>query len=123
MSKSKKGQNKSQKRNKRTQMKHRLSAMVRRKRLKEKLKASLPMLQTVAHRKKGYQILLKDPTNDVVTIFCNCARNLLKGNAQLNQIQMKRLSRHRDNIRALASPRTSKIKKKKIIQKGGFLPF
>lgn len=108
---------------KKKEMKRRLLAMVKRKRMKNKLQDSLPLLETVAKKKKGYKIILQDPTNDVITIFCNCAKNLLKGNAQLTKAQMKKLSRDKNNIRALAAPRTSKSKKKKILQRGGFLPL
>lgn len=90
---------------------------------KNKLMANLPMLETVAKRKKGYKILLQDPTNDVVTIFCNCARNLLKGNAKLSNAQLSKLAQDKENIRALAQPGKSIASKKAIIKRGGFLPL
>jgi len=90
---------------------------------KEMMHQHIPTLETIAKRKKGYKILLKDPTTDVVTILCNCAKNLLKGNAKLNKSQMNKLAHDKENIRALAQPGQSLVNKKKIIRKGGFLPL
>ena len=86
------------------------------------LRSHLPMLDTIANKRKGYKILLEDPTTNVVKIFCNCARNLLKGNTKLSSAQMHRLAHDKESIRELAGP-SSITKKKKIIQKGGFLPL
>ena len=36
---------------------------------------------------------------------------------------MKRLAQDKDNVRTLAAPKTSLATKKKIVQKGGFLPL
>ena len=91
--------------------------------MKQKLETHLPLLHTVAKKKKGYKIILEKPTSDVVTIFCHCARNLLKGNAKLTNAQLKKLAHDKDNIRALAAPKTSVAVKKKIIKRGGFLPL
>jgi len=89
----------------------------------DKFRSYMPMLESIAKKKKGYKFLIANPTNDMVTIFCKCARNLLKGNAKLSSYQMQLLAQDKENVRKLAKPNTALTTKKKIIQKGGFLPL
>jgi len=106
-----------------TKTKASLKSSLQKKKNMDQMRSALPMLETVAKKKKGYEILLQNPTNDMVTIFCKCARNLLKGNAKLSQTQMSKLAQEKNNIRVLAKPGTSTTQKKNIIKKGGFLPL
>ena len=51
-----------------------------------------------------------------------CAKNVLKGNVMLTNAQMSTLRPRRQDLRALSvKKKTSLTKKRKIIQKGGFL--
>ena len=87
-----------------------------------KIKQFIPLLEQVAKRRKGFKIILQHPSKDLVGIFCNCARNLIKGNIPVSPSQLKKLRPHKNNIRKLAGPGSLNVKKK-IIQKGGFLPI
>ena len=57
----------------------------------------------------------------MIDCFCECAKNILKGNVPLTKRQTRALRREREGLRLLALKRTSLNKKKKILQKGGFL--
>jgi len=56
-----------------------------------------------------------------VDCFSECAKNVLKGNVPLSKRQFSRLEREKTNVRALASKRTSLRKKRRVVQKGGFV--
>jgi lipoate synthase len=72
---------------------------------------------TEAARRK----LIKNCDKQLIDCFCECCKNVLKGNVELNSRQLKRLRREKNNLRALALKKTSLKKKRKILQKGGFL--
>ena len=57
----------------------------------------------------------------MIDCFCECAKNILKGNVPLTKRQMSKLRREREGLRLLAVKKTSLNKKKKILQKGGLL--
>jgi len=48
-------------------------------------------------------------------------QNVLKGNVPLTNAQMSKLRPRREDLHALSVKKTSLAKKRKIIQKGGFL--
>ena len=50
-----------------------------------------------------------------------CAKKVLKGNVLLTNAQISKLRPRRQDLRALSVKKTSLTKKRKIIQKGGFL--
>ena len=50
-----------------------------------------------------------------------CAKNIIKGNVPLTNAQKVRLRRRRNDVHALSVKKTSLRKKRKILQKGGFL--
>jgi len=50
-----------------------------------------------------------------------CAKNVLKGNVPLSDRQKKKLRRNRKDLRALFVKKTTLRKKRRILQKGGFL--
>ena len=56
-----------------------------------------------------------------VDCISECAKNIIKGNVPLTKRQKARLRRSRNDIRALSVKKTSLRKKRKILQKGGFL--
>jgi len=59
--------------------------------------------------------------NEFIHCVSECAKNLIKGNVPLTTHQMKNLRRRRNDLRALSVKKTSLRKKRKILQKGGFL--
>jgi len=56
-----------------------------------------------------------------VDCVSECAKNVIKGNVPLTNRQKAKLRRSRNDIRALSVKKTSLRKKRKILQKGGFL--
>jgi len=56
-----------------------------------------------------------------IDCISECAKNIIKGNVPLTNRQKVRLRRSRNDIRALSMKKTSLRKKRKILQKGGFL--
>ena len=60
-------------------------------------------------------------TREFLDCVSECAKNVIKGNVQLKPAQLRRLRRERSNVRALALKKTSLKKKRRILQKGGFL--
>ena len=64
---------------------------------------------------------LKNCDKALMDCFSECAKNVLKGNVPLSKRQFSRLEREKTNVRALASKRTSLRKKRRVVQKGGFI--
>lgn len=65
--------------------------------------------------------MIKAADGDLVRCLCECALNILKGNVRLTPPQKSKLTRHKHSLRQLASGKLKIGKKKKILQKGGFL--
>lgn len=57
----------------------------------------------------------------LVDCFSECAKNVLKGTVPLTSAQLRKLRRQKNNLRLLAVKKTSVKRKKKILQKGGFI--
>ena len=57
---------------------------------------------------------------DIIHCICECAKNLLKGHIPLKTSHLKSLARHKRLLRKLAVKKTSLIKRRKILQTGGF---
>jgi hypothetical protein len=60
-------------------------------------------------------------STDFVRCICECAKNLLKGNVPLTKAQKLTLRRRKRTLRQLALKKTSGIKRRRLIQTGGFL--
>ena len=71
---------------------------------------SKPLLRKSILRDKG-----------LLTCLCECSKNILKGNVSLSSVQKKKLRCHKRSLRELTLKKTSKKKRNKIVQKGGFL--
>ena len=56
-----------------------------------------------------------------VDCISKCSKNIILGHVTLKPRQMRALRRRRQDLRSVASKRTSLKRKKQIIQKGGFL--
>jgi hypothetical protein len=60
---------------------------------------------------------------DFVDCMSECSRNLLKGNVPVSASQLKKLRRYKKLLRTLAAKRASLRTRRKLLQKGGFLPL
>lgn len=82
----------------------------------------LPVLRRI-HRlgDKAKRNLIKTCDRQLIDCFCECSKNILKGNVPLKEPQLRKLRREKKNLRTLALKKTSLKKKRKILQKGGFL--
>lgn len=66
--------------------------------------------------------IMKGATPDLIGCLCECAHNVLKGNVPLTKAQKTKLSRYKQDLRAVAKKQTSQKRKCTILQRGGFLP-
>jgi hypothetical protein len=80
---------------------------------------SLRNLSRLSEADKKKMIALCD--RGLVDCFSECAKNVLKGTVPLTPAQLRKLRRQKNNLRLLAIKKTSVRKKKKILQKGGFI--
>ena len=80
---------------------------------------TLKRIQKLGDRAK--RKLIKECDKSLIDCFCECSKNILKGNVPLKETQLKKLRREKKNLRSLALKRTSLSKKRKILQKGGFI--
>jgi len=71
--------------------------------------------------KKGRNKFFKECSKDCVMRICECIKNVLKGNVSLKSCHLKKLSRHRQSLRSLSAKSTTLAKRRKLLQKGGFL--
>src|SRR5215469_17405383 len=70
------------------------------------------------------KVMLKSNcTDDFIKCLSECCKNVLKGHVPLTQAQFAPLRRRKRTLRALSSKKTSREKKRKLIQNGGFLGF
>jgi len=74
---------------------------------------------TPAYRKT----LLEGAPHKLIVLLANCALNILRGQVLLTKQQKTKLQQHKGNLRNLADKKKSVDSKKKILQKGGFLPL
>lgn len=82
----------------------------------------LPTLRRIHRLGEGAKRkLIKECDKNLINCFCECSKNVLKGNVPLKESQLKKLRREKHNLRSLALKKTSLTKKRKILQKGGFI--
>ena len=67
--------------------------------------------------------IIQSADKSLITALSECAYNILRGNISLSPSEKKRLTKFKENLRALARRRTSLKNKKEVIQKGGFIPL
>lgn len=65
--------------------------------------------------------IIRHCDRQLIDCFCECSKNVLSGNVPLKTVQLRKLRREKKNLRALALKKTSLQKKRKILQKGGFI--
>ena len=86
------------------------------------MRKNIPLLRRIlrmADKDKKRMIHMCD--KQLVDCFSECAKNVLKGNVPLKKAQLRKLRRERNNLRLLAVKKTPLAKKKKVLQKGGFI--
>jgi len=83
------------------------------------LLAALKLFKKMSTKDKNKY--LQSCNKEFIHGVCECVRSLLKGHIPLNTSQLKCLTRHKQKLRKLALKSTTLSKRKKILQKGGFL--
>jgi len=63
----------------------------------------------------------KSCSSDCVIKVCECIKNVLNANLNIKPSHLKKLSRHKQTLRALALKSTSLARRKRLLQKGGFI--
>jgi hypothetical protein len=71
---------------------------------------------------KGRKKFIKACSKECVTNICECIKNVLNTKLPIKASHLKKLSRFKHTLRTLASKRTSLINRRRLLQKGGFLP-
>lgn len=78
-------------------------------------------LELLCHSKNKFRkTLIENASNDQIESICEIVLNILNGNIELSEKQIKKLSKKKELLRALVKSGPAK-EKKKLIQKGGFL--
>ena len=89
----------------------------------EKLRDHKVFLQMLIKSNPKYRnSLLNGAPPEIITLLCEYALNILHGTVTLTQAEKTQLSRHKTSLRQMASKKVSGKLKKKVVQKGGFIP-
>ena len=67
------------------------------------------------------KVILSKASDDLVRCICDISHKVLSGTAEISRPHKKRLAKHKNSLRKLVDRKLSLSRKKKIIQKGGFL--
>ena len=90
--------------------------------MSDRTRKYLPILKQIQRLgEKAKKQFIKKCDREFIDCVRECAKNVIKGNVPLKPTQLRRLRRERSNVRVLASKKTSLKKKRRILQKGGFL--
>ena len=65
--------------------------------------------------------IINTADNELLNTLCECSLNVLKGGIPVSTHQKKKLRRFKKQLRTLSSKRIPLTRKKKLLQKGGFL--
>ena len=86
-----------------------------------RLKKNYPTLKLLHKAKpKFVKAIINNSPPDFIHCLADCCHNLLKGNIQITKQQKKRLEPYKETLRKLTKP-ISVNRKRKLIQRGGFL--
>ena len=86
------------------------------------LKKNAQMLGVLAHAPPQMcKAIIGAADCELMTCLCECAQSILNGNVPLTKSHLKHLQWYCSDVCTLAKKRAPKHKKKKILQKGGFL--
>jgi len=89
--------------------------------MSRRVRKYLPVLKRIAKLgDKAKRDYVRKCDKEFLDCISECAKNVVKGNVPLTNRQKTRLRRSRNELRAL-SVKTSLRKKRRILQKGGFL--
>ena len=81
-----------------------------------------PLLRHLSKAKPNMiKAVIKTGDKDLINVFCECALNVLRGVVPLTKVQRSRLTRYKGCLRDLVNKRTSNLRKRQILQRGGFL--
>lgn len=69
----------------------------------------------------GRKKFFKTCSKDCVIKVCECIKNVLNSKLKIKPTQLKKLNGHKQTLRTLALKSTSFAKRKRLLQKGGFL--
>ena len=90
--------------------------------MSQRLRKNSDFLKVLARASpKQCRGIIDGANSDLIYTMCECASNCLKGNVPLSPSQKRKLAIHKHSLRSLVSKSTSLKKKRKILQKGGFL--
>ena len=88
-----------------------------------RLKKHINTLHVLNSAKPSFRkSIIQNGSYDLIKCLCDCAHNIRKGTIKLSPNQEKCLSRHCHCLDQLTSKKVSLKTKRKILQKGGFLP-
>ena len=90
--------------------------------MSERMKKFLPVLKRMRKfSDKAKRQYVGKCNRQFLDCISECAKNIIKGNVPLTTTQKAKLRRNRNDLRALSVKKTSLRKKRRILQKGGFL--
>ena len=75
------------------------------------------------HNANVRKAILEYADAELISAFCECAQNILRGTVQLTPREKGRLRRYTSDLRTIANRKTAVTRRRRILrQKGGFLP-
>ena len=87
-----------------------------------KIKEHLPLLKFLAKGKpKIRKAIIDESGPEVIHALCECAQNTINGNVKLSPAHFKKLKRYKKQLRLLADKKVGVKRKKRELQKGGFV--
>jgi len=90
--------------------------------MSRRVKKYLPVLKRITKLgEKAKRDFVRKCDREFLDCISECAKNVLKGNVTLTDRQKTKLRRNRNDLRALSTKKTALRKKRRILQKGGFL--
>lgn len=90
-----------------------------------RLRQNLPLLKALAKTKSAQarKEIMNAGGDDLTKSICECATNVLNGNARLTPTQLRKLRKYKNGLRNIVGARSLGAKKRHIQQQGGaFLP-
>ena len=90
--------------------------------MSKRVRKYLPVLKRITKLgDKAKRHYVRKCNKEFLDCISECAKNVLNGNVPLTDRQKTRLRRRSNDLRALSVKKTSLRKKRRILQKGGFL--
>jgi len=90
--------------------------------MSKRVKKYLPVLKRITKLgEKAKRDYVRKCDKEFLDCISECAKNVIKGNVPLSNRQKTKLRRNRNDLRALSVKKTSLRKKRRVLQKGGFL--